>query len=99
MGLKANYTRRELLRCLALGGAVVGGVLWIPGARLISIPREPEIALGRLTLDFDTQLENLKHGRDYYEGLQWEWISMAQMEARYPERLELNRIMANTLPA
>ncbi len=31
--------RRELLRGLALGGAVIAGELWIPGKRLISIPK------------------------------------------------------------
>jgi hypothetical protein len=30
--------RRDILRALALGGAVVAGELWIPGKRLISIP-------------------------------------------------------------
>lgn len=31
-------SRRDLLRTLALGGAVVAGELWIPGQKLISIP-------------------------------------------------------------
>jgi len=33
-----TYSRREFLRCLALGGAVVAGELWIPGQRVISLP-------------------------------------------------------------
>jgi hypothetical protein len=31
--------RREFLRGLALGGVVVAGELWIPGQKLISIPK------------------------------------------------------------
>ena len=34
-----NFTRRDLMKCLAAGGAVVVGELWIPGQRLISIPK------------------------------------------------------------
>ncbi len=30
--------RRELLACLAAGGVVVAGELWMPGRKLISIP-------------------------------------------------------------
>ena len=34
-----NYSRRQILRAFALGGSfVVGGELWIPGQRLISLP-------------------------------------------------------------
>lgn len=36
----SEYSRRDMLRCLALGGAVVAGELWIPGQRLISIPKQ-----------------------------------------------------------
>lgn len=36
-----EYSRREILRAFALGGAVVAGELWIPGQRLISIPKYP----------------------------------------------------------
>ncbi len=38
-----QYSRREMLRALALGGAVVAGELWIPGQKLISIPSEQEL--------------------------------------------------------
>ncbi len=35
-----NYSRRQILRAFALGGSfVVAGELWIPGQRLISIPK------------------------------------------------------------
>ncbi len=34
----SEFSRRDILRCLALGGAVVAGELWIPGQRVISIP-------------------------------------------------------------
>ena len=33
-----KFSRRELLKCLAAGGAVVAGELWVPGARTIFIP-------------------------------------------------------------
>ncbi len=36
----SEFSRREMLRALALGGAVVAGELWIPGQRLISIPKQ-----------------------------------------------------------
>ena len=36
-------TRRELLRAIALGGGIVAGELWVPGARKIFIPRAPEV--------------------------------------------------------
>lgn len=99
MGLKANYTRRELLRCLALGGAVVAGGLWIPGARMISIPKEPNIGIGYLELDFDKMRSNLFEGRDLYEGLQWTTMERRQFVAagRQLGRPEFNRIMAGKL--
>lgn len=31
--------RRDVLRAMALGGGIVAGELWIPGQRLISIPK------------------------------------------------------------
>ncbi len=34
----SEFSRREVLRAMALGGAVVAGELWIPGQTLISIP-------------------------------------------------------------
>jgi hypothetical protein len=34
-------SRRSFLRGLALGGAVIAGELWIPGAKVISIPKRP----------------------------------------------------------
>lgn len=35
-----NYSRRQILRAFALGGSfVVAGELWIPGQKLISIPK------------------------------------------------------------
>lgn len=44
--------RRELLRGLALGGAVIAGEMWIPGKKLISIPKLPLIHEGnRATVD------------------------------------------------
>ncbi len=36
----SEFSRREMLRALALGGAVVAGELWIPGQTLISIPND-----------------------------------------------------------
>ena len=33
-----DINRRDLLKCLAAGGMVVAGGLWIPGRKLISIP-------------------------------------------------------------
>ena len=32
-----KYSRREILKCLAAGGVIVAGELWIPGARKIFI--------------------------------------------------------------
>lgn len=32
--------RRDVLRAIALGGGVVAGELWIPGQRVISIPKK-----------------------------------------------------------
>jgi hypothetical protein len=34
-----KVSRREFFKCLAAGGAVVAGELWIPGQKLISIPK------------------------------------------------------------
>ncbi len=31
--------RRQLLRAIALGGGLVAGEIWIPGQKLISIPK------------------------------------------------------------
>ncbi len=44
-----QFTRRELMKCLAAGGAVVAGELWVPGARKIFLPPEsgwPRMAEG-----------------------------------------------------
>lgn len=35
----AGMNRRDILRAIALGGGIVAGELWIPGQRVISIPR------------------------------------------------------------
>ena len=35
----SNHSRREILRAFALGGMFVAGELWIPGRKLISIPK------------------------------------------------------------
>ena len=50
-----NHTRRDLLRCLALGGMVVAGELWIPGAKKIFISsskvfEEPKILAATMTM-------------------------------------------------
>lgn len=37
--MNENASRRQFLQALALGGAVIAGEIWIPGQRLISIPR------------------------------------------------------------
>lgn len=37
-----NHTRRQLLRAAALGGGLIAGELWVPGAKLISIPKPRE---------------------------------------------------------
>lgn len=34
-------TRRELLRAIALGGGIVAGELWVPGARKVFLPTKP----------------------------------------------------------
>ena len=34
-----EISRRSFLRAVALGGAVIAGELWIPGQKLISIPK------------------------------------------------------------
>ena len=51
-----TYTRRELLRCLALGGMVVAGGLWLPGQTKIFIPAplKPKI----ITLDFQVVMDD-----------------------------------------
>ena len=33
-----KFSRRELLKCLAAGGAVVAGELWVPGSTKIFLP-------------------------------------------------------------
>lgn len=57
--------RRELLRGLALGGAVIAGEMWIPGKKLISIPKLPPAA------KFDHQVHAMsfivKTGSDQWE--------------------------------
>lgn len=40
-----GYSRRDLLKCLAAGGAVIAGELWVPGARKIFIPETPNPAM------------------------------------------------------
>jgi len=37
--VQAQFSRRSILRALALGGAVIAGELWIPGKKVISIPK------------------------------------------------------------
>ena len=32
------HSRRDILRAIALGGGLVAGELWTPGAKLISLP-------------------------------------------------------------
>lgn len=39
----SGIDRRTFLRGLALGGAVIAGEMWIPGAKVISIPKIPEV--------------------------------------------------------
>lgn len=34
------FSRREFMKAVMAGGAVIAGELWVPGAKLISIPRE-----------------------------------------------------------
>ncbi len=34
-----QFSRREILRAATLGGMMIAGELWIPGQKLISIPR------------------------------------------------------------
>lgn len=36
-----QFSRRDILRAIALGGGVVAGELWWPGKQLISIASEP----------------------------------------------------------
>jgi len=33
-----GYTRREILQCLALGGLIIAGKMWLPGQKKIFIP-------------------------------------------------------------
>lgn len=35
--------RRDILRAIALGGGIVAGELWVPGAKLILLPGRPEL--------------------------------------------------------
>lgn len=35
-----SFSRREFLAAMAAGGMVVAGDLWVPGEKLISIPRQ-----------------------------------------------------------
>ena len=48
------FSRRELLKCLAAGGAIVAGELWIPGAKIISIPKPVFNAAGDIVWDSPT---------------------------------------------
>lgn len=38
LAMSQQYSRRQILRAFALGGGLIAGELWVPGARLISIP-------------------------------------------------------------
>lgn len=47
-----QYSRREIMTAIMLGGGVIAGELWWPGQKLISIPAEPEILVYRATMSF-----------------------------------------------
>lgn len=53
-----SHSRRDILKMLAAGGAIIAGEIWIPGKTLISIPK-PSYSVARLmanwVLDFDAQ--------------------------------------------
>ena len=38
-----QYSRREILRAMMLGGGLIAGELWWPGQKLISIPTTEEV--------------------------------------------------------
>ena len=38
-----QYSRRQILRAIALGGGFIAGELWWPGRKLISIPTTDEV--------------------------------------------------------
>jgi len=47
--------RRDLFKCLAAGGMVIAGELWIPGQKLISIPKTKELwFFGEQTIEIFT---------------------------------------------
>ena len=55
--------RRDLLKGLAAGGIIVAGELWIPGKKLISIPK-PKVYIfgpGHYHRLFNTLQEALRH--------------------------------------
>ncbi len=41
--MSQEYSRREILRAIMLGGGVIAGELWWPGQKLISIPTTEEV--------------------------------------------------------
>lgn len=57
----SGLSRRSFLRGLALGGAIIAGELWIPGKKLISIPKVP-----RVEGDFDISAIRYRPDKTWY---------------------------------
>ena len=66
--------RRELLRGLALGGTVIAGELWIPGKKLISIPKP----LPRVEGDFDISALRYFTSEKWYIPDRFAWVKVWQ---------------------
>lgn len=47
-----QYSRREILRAMMLGGGLIAGELWWPGKTLISIPEEQGPLVYKATMRF-----------------------------------------------
>jgi hypothetical protein len=71
-----KYTRRQILRAAALGGALIAGELWIPGQRSIFLPLKERLTDYHLILDPEgnvvakvmPDLINLDANRDIFFG-------------------------------
>ena len=53
-----EYSRREIMRAFALGGAVVAGELWIPGRVFISLPSPRLLTEANIVLAVQEMVDN-----------------------------------------